>query len=180
MRDNGDFIKQLRDEIGETQKRRATFVQAKLAFVSALLGAGAISIKEPFETGVLLYLIPLVSFVFDLYILGEDFSIKRAAVFIKTSPSAPREERLWEEGVDTKRDWFRYWAAPLSSAITLLAASVGVNALKQDFLPFIPWFIICVFFIVVLAAYSPIRKSILIKFEENLKKQKRGKDYFNS
>ena len=68
--------------------------------------------------------------------------MKRAGVFIRTSPAAPLEERLWEKGVDTKRDWFSYWAGPISSGIIITATAFGIDASGTDDLPFYPWLIV--------------------------------------
>ncbi len=176
MKENKDFLRRLRTEIADTQQRRAAFVRGKLAFVVGLLGAGAINIDGLFEATTLLYFVPLVAFVFDLYILGEDFSIKRIAVFIRTSPAAPSEEKLWEKGVDQKRDWFSYWAAPLSSSVVLIAATVGIKASSAKILPFLPWLIVNLLFIILLIAYRPIRIRSLTKFEELLTKEDRCSD----
>ena len=115
-----------------------------------------------------MYLVPLVAFVFDLYILGEDFSIKKIAVFIRTSPAASGEEKLWETGVDQRRDWFSYWAGPLSSVVVLTAAAVGIKASSATIVPFLPWLIVNLLFIAFLIAYRPIRIRSLKKFEELL------------
>jgi hypothetical protein len=176
MRTNADFIQQLREEISETQNRRESFIKAKLAFAVALLGVGAVSIKGEFGATPLLYLVPLVAFVFDLYILGEDFSIKRAGVFIKTSPAAPIEERLWEKGVDSKRDWFSYWAGPLSSGIILTAAAFGVKASGADNLPFYPWLIGSGLMVLMMVLYRPIRLRVMSSFEKALESETRGTD----
>ncbi len=176
MRTNAEFIQQLREEISESQSRRHTFIKAKLTFVMALLGVGAVSIKGVFGASSLLYLVPLVSFVFDLYILGEDFSVKRAGLFIKTSPSAPQEERLWEKGVGLKRDRFSYWACPLSSGIALLASAIGVKSSNTDFLPFLPWLCASCFLVAVVVLYGPIRLRIIDGFEKALAKETRGTD----
>jgi hypothetical protein len=176
MRENADFIQQLRQEIGESQNRREAFIRAKLAFVVSLLGVGAISIQGTFGATALLYIVPFVAFVFDLYILGEDFSVKRAGAFIKTSPAAPSEERLWEEGVDSKRDWFSYWAGPLSSTIVLVAAGVGIKTSGADDLPFIPWLIASAILVLVVVLYRPIRQRVISSFEKALDKEKRSGD----
>jgi len=176
MRTNAEFLQQLRTEIGETQKRREGFIKAKLTFVVALLGVGAISIQGKFGATSLLYLVPLVAFVFDLYIMGEDFSVKRAGAFVKTSPSAPLEERLWEKGVDSKRDWFSYWAGPLSSGIVLVAASVGIKTSNADQLPFLPWVVGSSLLVLAVVLYRPIRLKVIKSFEKALAEKERGTD----
>lgn len=70
MRDDGDFIKDLRAEIAATQLRRHQHIRAKVIFVVSLLGLGVASPLST-ETTPLLYLTTLVVLIFDLQILGE-------------------------------------------------------------------------------------------------------------
>ncbi len=176
MRTNSDFLKQLRIEILETQKRRESFIKAKLTFVVGLLGIGAISIGSSIKTTSLLYLVPLVAFIFDLYILGEDFGVKRAGTFIRTSPAAPLEERIWEKGLGSKRDWYSYFAHPLSSIVVLTAAAVGIHVSEINILPFWPWIFINSVFILIVVAYKPLLKKSMQHFEDILDKEVRESD----
>ena len=66
MRAEQRFILQLRAEIAAGQRRRHSFVLAKLAFVVGLLGLGAYPREGEPPPVALLYLIPLVTFIFDL------------------------------------------------------------------------------------------------------------------
>jgi hypothetical protein len=152
MSTDEDFIRALRIEIADTQTRRMSYVKAKLGFLIGLLGVGAAAIKEPIPTSPLFYLVPVVAFLFDLYIMGEDFAIKRAGAFICNSPFASREERIWEETVSRHRDWFAFFAAPLSSGIALVVAARGVVIAQIATVPFIPWIVVGMAFVLVVLA----------------------------
>lgn len=166
MRDNGDFIQDLRREIESTQARRHRYVLAKLAFVTGLLGVGLAG-KDSAATGQLLYLVPLVTFVFDLYILGEDFSIKRAGRFIRESADSPDEERTWEKAVTRTRDWFSYFAGPLSSALALVAAIFGLRLLRAGAAP-VWWIALGAIFVLVVLVHRTIQSVILNRFDQHV------------
>ena len=122
MKDSGDFLKELRSEIEATQVRRASYVRAKLVFVVSMIGAGSISIVKA-ETTILLYLVPFVAYIFDLYVFSEDYGIRRAGAFIQESKETPREEILWERTVKENRDPFSKIAGIGSSMLVLIIAA---------------------------------------------------------
>lgn len=165
MRTSGDFIKDLRLEIANGQERRTAYTKLKLTFVAGMLGIGAAAIDKIIQTAPLLYLVPLIAFVFDLYILGEDFGIKRVGIFIKTSPAAPSEEKLWESKVEKKRDIFAFFATPLSSLLILIAATIGITTSKTNLLPIVPWVIFNSIFVLLVFLNGVIRKKRLTNFE---------------
>jgi len=197
MRDNGDFIQDLRREIESTQARRHKYVLAKLAFVTGLLGfvTGLLGVglagKDSTATGQLLYLVPLVTFVFDLYILGEDFSVKRAGRFIRESAGSPDEERTWERAVTRTRDWFSYFAGPLavtrtrdwfsyfagplSSALALVAAIFGLRLLKAGTVP-VWWIALGVVFVLVVLVHRLIQSVILDRFDHHVSDDRKEAD----
>ncbi len=146
MRLDGNFIDDLRTEIVKGQERRSAFIKLKLTFVVSLLGVGAVNLDASLRMASLLYLVPLVAFVFDLYVIGEDFGIKRAGIFIKTSPAAPPEERLWDTDVELKRDMFAYAAGPLSSFLVCIAAGIGILKSNLDVVPFWSWLVLVVIY----------------------------------
>lgn len=157
MRTNGDFLGELRTEINSAQERRYTYVRLKLGFVVSLLGAGTLSVVKPIDTAPLLYLVPLVAFIFDLYTMGEDFAVKRAAKFILSSHLTPSEELRWEREVDQRRDWFSYVAGSLSSGLVLVAAALGLRMTETQTLPFLPWLCVSSLFVVFVALNRPLR-----------------------
>jgi hypothetical protein len=116
-------LRALREEIAATQGRRAAYVRQKMGFLIALLGVGGVATSGSVATP-LLFLVPVVAFVFDLYILGEDFAVKRAGTFLRESPTVPNEERLWEQFCEKSRDPFSHLAHLLSSGVADLAAGI--------------------------------------------------------
>lgn len=135
-------MKDLRAEIAATQSRRMGYVKLKLALVVGLLGVGGASVLKDLDTTSLLYLVPLVSFIFDLYVMGEDFGIKRAGCFIGSSPHAPSEERFWETAAGQHRDWFSYFAGPLSSLCALVAAGIALRLSHASLSGFRAWLVV--------------------------------------
>jgi hypothetical protein len=181
MRTNGEFINQLRVEISEGQKRRTAFIKAKLAFVVGLLGAGAFSVKGSGATVPLLYLVPVVAFIFDLYALGEDFGIKRAGSFIQNSPAAPLEERTWEASLGKARDVLAFLANPLSTFASGAAAGVALLAgghlnMNSSRLLSVLWLCGAALTVVFPFAYGRIKSRRLAKYNEYLATQPRGRD----
>lgn len=170
-RTDGDFIEQLRQEIMEGQTRRFRYVIAKISFIISLLGLGTVTSSDiasktvHFSAGPLLYLIPFVIFVFDLYIVGEDFGIKRAGGFIRDLESASPAERSWERNVHGKRDIFSHAAGVLSSGIAFGVSAIAIRHIKLDLIDFRLWFSIGLILVVFALAYNYIRDYMLKKTE---------------
>lgn len=125
-----DFLKQLHDEKLRAQEARTTYTLQKLIYATALLGIGSLSISLgqgqtnlSFNLIPVLFLVPFVALVFDFYILGEDYSVKRLGVFLGRSSSADLERR-WETWIAQNRDPFAPWAMPLLT--TLLTVGAGL------------------------------------------------------
>lgn len=122
-----DFIKHLRDEKLQTQTSRGKYVTQKLAYATGLLALGSL---KPFSADLsrLLYLVPFLALAFDLYILGEDYSVKRiGAFFCYHSPDGL--EKDWEGWVSKNRDPFAPIAMPLLT--TVLAATAAFALWSQ-------------------------------------------------
>lgn len=124
------FIAHLRDEKIRAQQMRADYTMRKLAFVTALLGLGSINLGGAGAPGLdltpLLFLVPWVSIAFDLYIMGEDFGIKRIGQFLRGISKDPVELQ-WERWVSHKRDWFAPLAMPLLTSLLLFGAALILN-----------------------------------------------------
>ena len=170
MRTNGEFLSQLRDEIADGQQRRAAYIKIKLSFIVGLLGVGAFSLGGPVKTSPILYLVPLVAFIFDLYILGEDFGIKRAGIFIGTSNKAPEEERIWENNLSYARDKLSFLAGPISTFASVVAAIAGLIISGQDInnYLFIHWVIVALLFVLFPFPYISYRNKKLNSFSTKL------------
>lgn len=156
MRDNGDFLKDLRREIDATQERRDEFIKQKFFYVVGLFGIGSVSVTD-INLHTLLYIAPIVAFAFDMYIIGEEFRVRRAGAFISSpTTNAPDNEKEWEEFVDRHRDPFSKKAGVLLSLIVLFAAAVAILSTMQGTpdLFLCLWFIFNIIIIVGLWAYK--------------------------
>ena len=140
-RDDGDFLEDLRKQIVNAQGRRVAYVHQKLTFVISFLGLGSISLGGV-RTWPLLYMAPVIALVFDFYILGEGFAIKRLGIFIRESPKAPGEERLWERCVSKYRGALPRVAGLLSSGLVLLGAGIGLWGLHGQHPLYWAWIIV--------------------------------------
>lgn len=125
---NSEFLKHLHDEKLKTQDARTSYVNRKLIFATALLGAGSAS-TETFNLSILLYLVPFVTIAFDLYILGEDYSVKRIGGFLG-STSYDTHEKEWEKWVSKNRDPFALFSMPLLTTLVIIGAA-AVLSLKN-------------------------------------------------
>jgi len=131
-----EFLKHLRSEKLKAEETRTTYTLRKLAYTTTLLGLGSLNIDIGQVTGtgnitavgnihlgLLLYLAPWVALAFDLYILAEDYSVKRFGVFLwENSPDVL--EQGWEEWVSENRDPFAPIAMPALTTLLLIGASL--------------------------------------------------------
>lgn len=152
------FLRVLHEEKLRSQERRHALITRKLSWVTGLLAVGSIRIEfvdgQPFSGLILLYLAPIAAAVFDLYIYGENFGIKRMGVFVRTR--FPNDiEGIWETFLVDKRDRFSRYALPISSAIILVAAATFLlsktNEARQSITFVGAW--ICVSAIMIAAIY---------------------------
>lgn len=122
------FIKHLREEKLKAQQTRSTYTQKKLAYVTALfgLGLGSINIAQ-LDLRLILYVVPFVASAFDLYILAEDYSVKRIGAFLGAR-AADQLEKDWEAWVSQHRDPFALVAMPIVSTLVLAGAALAVWA----------------------------------------------------
>ena len=123
-----EFISHLRAEKLKAQDTRGTYTEKKLAYATALLGFGALgtnlgqlSALGSINLGLLLYLVPVVALAFDLYILGEDYSVKRIGAFLARKTTDPLEKE-WEAWAAKNRDPFAPLAMPILTSALLLAS----------------------------------------------------------
>lgn len=117
------FIEHLHNEKISAQETRSKYVIKKLVFATVLLGAGSSNISN-YDFEALLYIVPFLAIVFDLYILGEDYGIKRLGIFLKETTTVSLEEK-WEIWVHDNRDKFSAISMPfLTSLICVSAYSI--------------------------------------------------------
>lgn len=127
------FLEELWREKLAAQERRGTLTVRKLAWVTGLLALGAASLPGQLESSLVLYLVPLVAIVFDLYVIGEDYGIKRIGVYVgKTYSTTP--DGSWELWLPPWRDPFARFALPLSTLIVFGGAAglIGSTAPTQQ------------------------------------------------
>ena len=126
--DKSPFIEHLREEKLKAQETRSTYTQKKLAYVTTLfgLGLGSISIAQ-FDLRLILYLVPFIATAFDLYILAEDYSVKRIGAFLGAH-AADQVEKKWEAWVAENRDPFALVAMPILSTLLLAGAALTIWA----------------------------------------------------
>ena len=117
------FLEALHKEKLASQARRGDLIVRKLSWVTGLLAAGSLRIENSFSFALLLYVAPFVASVFDLYITGENYGIKRMGVFVRRRFKR-KWERQWELRLRNRRDPFSLVALPLSSLIVLSACAV--------------------------------------------------------
>jgi len=146
---NTEFLKHLRDEKLATEEVRANYTFRKLAYATALLGAGSLSF-ERLDLSFLLYLVPFVAIAFDLYILAEDYSVKRIGAFLGAS-SPDAVERHWEKWIAQNRDRFAPVAMPVLT-ILLTTGAAFVIWFQGSYLGryYWPWLIVSVILTVAL------------------------------
>ncbi len=117
-----EFVKHLHEEKLKAQETRAMYTEKKLAYVTALLGVGTVSLAA-FEVSAILYVVPFVAAAFDLYILSEDYSIKRIGAYLGIR-SKDDMEREWEKWVHDNRDPFAPTAMLILSLLLLVGAGM--------------------------------------------------------
>jgi hypothetical protein len=169
MIDDEDFIKDLRAEIRETQERRAAYVRQKFTYVVGLLGIGSISIGN-LQFLSLLYLAPFIAFTFDLYILGDDFAIKRAGGFLgRDGSKAPQEEKEWEKRCRDNRDPFSKIAGPFLSVLVLIASIVVLYPQGDNNSLYWFWISVNILILIGICTYSHILNKKVQKYEITVK-----------
>lgn len=130
-----EFFKHLREEKLRAQDARNRLTVQKLSFATALIGLGAIQVEAgAVDTSLLAYLTPWVAIVFDFYILGEDYSVKRLGAFL-SAYSAEQSERCWEEWISRHRDPFAPWAMPILTTLILIAAAFVLGSAPRAAAP---------------------------------------------
>ncbi len=119
-----DFVDRLYKELQTVQEFRFKFSMAKIAFVSGLLGVGAIKLDGPNLTAAW-YLAPLVAVLFDLLGMGATVAIYRIGAFLKVRCKCDKEKQ-WQDFLKKHQPSFSWYAAMGFTAITFLAAVFGV------------------------------------------------------
>ncbi len=163
--DKTEFLKHLREEKLAAEDLRGTYILRKLAYATALLGVGSLSI-ERLDLSFLLYLVPVVAFAFDLYILAEDYSVKRFGAFLG-SRSTDTLERHWEKWIAQNRDPFAPFAMPLLTTLLFLGSAAVIWFEGSAIGPYFWWWLALAWLPswILFAIYMALRKRTLKRAE---------------
>ena len=164
-----NFLRHLQDEKLKTQAARATYVTQKLAYATGLLALGSLK-PGSVDLSPLLYLVPFLAMAFDLYILGEDYSVKRIGAFLRANSTDALEQR-WEDWVSRNRDDFAPFAMPILTNILSAAAALVLWSQPHDSPTKIIWFAWLPFAFLPIWAlffyYAYLRERVIKKAEES-------------
>lgn len=119
------LIEQLQKEKEICQSSRQNFILKKLTFIATLFGVSSINFAQ-LSFYEILYIIPVIALGYDIYILTEDFKIKRIGEFLRTQES---EMQAWENWVAAHPNRYASPAAPFFTFITI--AGSGMLLLKN-------------------------------------------------
>ena len=122
-----DFLDRLHAEKLATQARRGSLISRKLTWVTGLAAAGWLRFGDSLNLWPLLLLVPFVAVLFDLYILGENYGVKRMGVFVRDRCKDSKDSE-WERFLLGKRDIFSSYALPVGSCVVLVASAFGLFA----------------------------------------------------
>lgn len=174
------FLGEIYKEKITAQKRRGDLVTKKLGWVTGLLAAGIVNIKIAGNgieistaNSFLVYVAPVISLVFDLYILGENYGIKRMGCYIRmTMIDTP--DGNWETFVSPRRDIFSGFALFFSSMIILISSAIVLWHLPNNSEMFYIWIVI----LSVLLIFAHISAFVQLSALDNMTYQEysEGKD----
>jgi 4-hydroxybenzoate polyprenyltransferase len=124
-----EFLRALHEEKIRTQTERADYITKKLAFITVLFGLSSVNLGSFTEIFWLLYLIPLISICYDLYIMSADSRIKRIGTFLGRHPgsNAGEAEKQWEKFCIDYRDGLAPSANMFFSILVTMAAAVFIR-----------------------------------------------------
>jgi isopentenyldiphosphate isomerase len=128
-----DFLQHLQEEKLQTQKTRENYTLKKLAYATALLGIGSFKLDKIINLNFLLFFVPFVALVFDFYILGEDYSIKRIGAFLSKNSNNDLEQQ-WENWVSQNRDPFAPIAMSSLTTLLLIGSALIINHLNSEYI----------------------------------------------
>lgn len=135
------------------QERRDALVRRKLSWITGLLAVGSLEISCDFKTALLLYLVPPIAIVFDLYIIGENYGIKRMGVFVGIQHKS-RADAKWELWLKSRRDPFSRFALPLSTLIISVGAGAVLFSQYGHVVQLCIWSAVSLTFIIAVHGYA--------------------------
>ena len=177
--DKADFFTSLRQELIKTQEIRFKLSFQKLIFIISLLGIGSFSIGdgETKNLKYLVYFVPFVAYMFDLYVIGENFGIRRIGNYIKFARNSSQDEKYWEFLLNMpqniNRDRFAIHGNIYSTFISIALAAFLVfflhDSTKEGLTIKIIWSsLVIMFAIIVWVIYPKMQKSRLTLFKKSM------------
>ena len=142
--------------------KNAEFNIRKFVFIGALFTVGVADLPEGIDLSLVLYLVPFISLFFDLYIIGEDYGIKRMGGFIREQYKDTMDSN-WENWVSKRRDPFSSFAVPILTLIILVTCIAILWRTQSDYFLFWIWLVFIIGGIVFMQIYSHRLKKKLIK-----------------
>jgi hypothetical protein len=143
MYDDGDFFKMLREEMLQVRRSRFQCHLAKVTAVGSLIGAGVLLMKpdtsqtELSPARVLFYIVPFVAVVFDVFALGESFTMRRMHAFVKECSSGA--EKRWQMYVDKHPNRYTTWGNMLITALFALGCGGMIWRETRALGPLVLW-----------------------------------------
>lgn len=131
-----EFISHLREEKLRQQDRRASYIRLKFTFVIGLFSiAAALPSLTPdggtFYIYGLFYLTPFVAVLFDFYILGGEFAVKRIRAFLHEQDARNDSEKLWDSFLSKKPKEFmglnRLWVTSSIFFVSIYQVAVRLK-----------------------------------------------------
>jgi hypothetical protein len=157
------FLERMHEEKMASQKRRGDFTIRKFIFIGALFSIGVAKLpQQQINLTRVLYIVPFISLCFDLYILGEDYGIKRMGGFVKKEYKGTMDS-AWEEWVAKRRDPFAIFAVPLLSIIILVSCAAILCETESAYPRFWIWFFLLFAGTIFLNIYSLFLRKKLLK-----------------
>lgn len=118
--EDSKLFEKIRDDMMHTRQRRFQYQLGKIAAIGAFVGVGSAAGGKSY---LLFYLVPFVAVAFDFFILGESFTLRRMAAFIRNEKAGTGQtEHKWEEFVRENPDYLSSMANFLLTFASSLAA----------------------------------------------------------
>ncbi len=168
MYSDDQFLESLRAEILANQERRFAYVKLKLGFIFAVLGISGVASIQFESVRVAALLAPVIALVFDLYIISEDYSVKRIGVFFARMVTSSNLANLWETLLPKHRDPFTQFAAPISTSLAVLPGIFVLGFPDERTFYFYTYVVFASIAIASTVAYEYIKLYKVRKFEADL------------
>ena len=126
----------LREEMQQVRRSRFQCQLAKVTAVGSLIGAGALLTKQS-DTYMLFYIVPFVAVAFDLFALGESFTMRRMHTFVKKRSSGA--EKQWQDYVAKHPNRYTAYGNLGITVLCALGCGVIIWQEKRDPGPLAVW-----------------------------------------